>query len=125
MTNKLDPDLRRRLRSRAPEIQTSAAAPRRAEPSPYVNVIVNFTGPLEDLIRVGFEKYTLNEHAIKHYKIATGRIPMDRLEELASIDHVAEVEGPRRYHPMLNYSVPEIRGDAVHNGHPAFKGKGV
>jgi subtilisin family serine protease len=125
MTNKLDPDLRRRLRSRAPEIQPSAAAPRSAEPSPYVNVIVNFTGSLEHLIRVGFEKYSLNEHAIKHYKIATGRIPMDRLEELASIDHVAEVEGPRRFHPMLNYSVPEIHGDAVHNGHPAFTGKGV
>jgi subtilisin family serine protease len=119
---KLDPDLRVLLRSREP------GAPKPASIGPdteSLQIVVQFTGPLDDLTKLGFEKHTLNEHAIKHYKIATGRIPVDQLEALAAIDHVIQVEGPHRLYPMLNYSRPDIRADVVQNGHPAFKGNGV
>lgn len=124
MLEKLDPDLRLLLRKRQ-QPHAFAAAPRQNPEAETVAVIVQFTGPVEDLSKIGFEKMTVLEHKIEHYKVATGRIALTQLEALASIDHVLDVEASQTLFPLLNYSRPDIRADIVQSGHPAFKGKGV
>src|SRR5262249_17935213 len=127
MNKKLDPGLRSKLRTVRGQAKDRIAASLQASipGGQRVGVIVEFTGSVDDLTAVGFERHTLVQHPTKGYKIATGIIPLDRLEDLAAIDHVVEVEGPRRMHPELNYSLPEIRATAVHNGTPSRKGDGV
>jgi subtilisin family serine protease len=90
-----------------------------------VGVIVEFTGNLDDLTAVGFVQRSLVRHPHKGYSIATGLIAPDRLGDLAAIPHVATVEGPRRMHQELNFSLPEIRATGVHTGPHSRKGKGV
>jgi subtilisin family serine protease len=124
MTKKLDPDLRRRTRTYLARAALSERAAE-AEPAERVETIVEFTGDVADLIAVGFEARSVIEHQQKGYKIATGTISVDRLEDLAAIDHVVEVEGPRRMRPLLDYSLPEIRADVVHTGSQPFNGEGV
>jgi subtilisin family serine protease len=121
---KLDPELRVLLRSRQQPHALAAAAAEK-QPTKILHVIVQFTGPLEDLAKIGFDKMTVVEHAIEHYKVATGSIPVEQLEALASIGHVLEVEAPQPLFPMLNYSRPEIHADLVQSGHPGFTGNGV
>jgi subtilisin family serine protease len=127
MNKKLDPGLRSKLRAlgnrekgrRARAVQPSLAGRQR------IGIIVEFTGTADDLAAVGFERHTLVQHPTKGYKIATGVIPLDRLDDLAAIGHVVEVEGPRRMHPELNYSLPEIHATTVHTGTPPRKGDGI
>ena len=127
MNKKLDPGLRSKLRAARDQAKDRMARSIQAGTpgGQRIGVIVEFTGNPDDLTVVGFERHTLVQHPTKGYKIATGIIPLDRLDELAAIDHVVEVEGPRRMHPELNYSLPEIHATAVHNGTPPRKGDGV
>ncbi len=124
MNKKLDPGLRARLRSTRGRNEAEGA-PQDRSAGERIGIIVEFTGSLDDLTAVGFERHSLVQHPTKGYKIATGLIPLDRLDDLASIEHVVEVEGPRRMHPELNYSLPEIHATAVHTGAPSRKGEGV
>ena len=127
MNKKLDPGLRSRLRS-ARSLNKTAAVPHdhiESTASERVGIIVEFTGNLDDLTAIGFERHSLVQHPTKGYKIATGLIPLDRLDDLASIGHVVQVEGPRRMYRELNYSLPEIRATAVHTGTPSRKGDGI
>lgn len=128
MNNKLDPGLRSKLREAART--GTRAAPNEARrdtvaPDQPVGVIVECTGSIDDLTAVGFVQHSLVEHPTKGYKIATGTIPIDRLDDLAAIDHVVEVEGPRRMRQELNFSLPEIRATAVHMGSHSRKGDGI
>ena len=50
---------------------------------------------------------------------------MERLEELATVEHVLEVEGPHGLSPQLNYSVPKIHTDASHDETHSRKGYAV
>ena len=131
MNKKLDPGLRSTLRARQPAGDTAAAATKsrsRAKADTkrdQVGVIVAFTGNVEDLTSTGFVRRTLVRHPRKGYNIATGTIAIDRLDDLAAIPHVTTVEGPRRMHPELNFSLKEIRATAVHTGARSRKGKGV
>jgi subtilisin family serine protease len=126
MNTKLDPGLRSKLRAARSGTKTAAApADQIIAAEARVGVIVEFTGAVDDLTAVGFEQQTLVRHPTKGYAIATGVIPTDRLEDLAAIDHVVQVEGPRRMHPELNYSLPEIHATAVHTGTPSRKGDGI
>ncbi|MGS2619516.1 S8 family serine peptidase [Micromonospora sp. LZ34] len=120
MMKKLDPELRRQLQ--ALQAETAALQPANAAP---VRVIVEFTGDLADLTAVGFNATTVSKHPEEGYKIAPGTIPIGRLDDLASIDHVVLVSYPKQYRPLLDYSLPEIRATAVHNGTPRRKGSGV
>lgn len=83
------------------------------------------TGNINDLTAVGFVRHSLVQHPTKGYAIATGLIALERLEDLAAISHVVNVEGPQRMHPELNFSLSEIRATAVHTGPHSRKGKGV
>jgi len=127
MNKKLDPGLRSKLRAARDREKVRGA--RAIQPSlvggQRIGIIVEFTGALDDLTAIGFERHSFVQHPTKGYKIATGVIPLDRLDDLAAIDHVVEVEGPRRMHPELNYSLPEIHATAVHTGTPSRKGNGV
>ena len=131
MNKKLDPGLRSKLRAKQAAGPAAAAAPKprsRAKSetkSDQVGVIVGFTGNPEDLTAIGFVQRTLVRHPRKGYSIATGVIDFDRLEALAAIPHVTTVEGPRRMHRELNFSLKEIRATAVHTGPLSRKGKGV
>jgi subtilisin family serine protease len=119
MINKLDPHLRVRTKA----LRGAAAEP--AAPGERVEVIVALTGDIADLEAVGFTPRSVFENPPEPLKIVTGSVPVDRLEELAAVEHVVEVEGPRRLHPLLNYSVPEIHADALHDETPSRKGIGV
>jgi subtilisin family serine protease len=122
MSTKLDPELRRRLRTR----QARAAQLQPVEPdSAPARVIVEFTGDPADLAAAGFTATTMSEHPGEGYKISPGTVPIGRLEDLAAIDHVVLVSYPKQYRPLLDYSLPEIRAIAVHNGSPSRKGSGV
>ena len=131
MNKKLDPGLRSKLRAKQATGPAAAASPKprsRAKgetTSDQVGVIVGFTGNAEDLTAIGFVQRTLVRHPRKGYSIATGVIDFDRLEALAAIPHVTTVEGPRRMHRELNFSLKEIRATAVHTGPLSRKGKGV
>lgn len=125
MIKKLDPELRRRLRSKHNQITALENEQPKIEARENVEILVEFTGNLADLTVVGFESRTVIEHVHKGYKIATGTIGLDRLEDFAEIDHIVEVEGPQRYYPLLDYSLPETRANAVHTDSTPFKGDGV
>lgn len=127
MNKKLDPGLRLKLRARQPTAEAAAIAPkpRSHAKDNQVGVIVGFTGNVNDLTAIGFVQRTLVRHPRKGYSIATGTIATDRLDDLAAIPHVTTVEGPRRMHRELNFSLQEIRATAVHTGPLSRKGKGV
>lgn len=127
MNKKLDPGLRSKLRTKQAAGATAAAVPktRSRAKSEQVGVIVGFTGNVNDLTAIGFVQRTLVRHPRKGYSIATGVIAYDRLDDLAAIPHVTTVEGPRRMHRELNFSLKEIRATAVHSGPLSRKGKGV
>jgi subtilisin family serine protease len=119
MISKLDPKLRRYVASlRSPDAVPQA----QAEP---VDVIVATTGDLSDLQAAGFTQHSLFENPPNPLKIVTGTVAPDKLKDLADVDDVLEVEGPRDLDTQLNYSVPEIHADVLHNGTPARKGAGV
>jgi len=66
MNKKLDPGLRSKLRARS----RSKAAPASSDhpagvASERIGIIVEFTGSLETLTAVGFEKHSLIEHPTK------------------------------------------------------------
>ncbi|MBX3671218.1 MAG: S8 family serine peptidase [Rhodocyclaceae bacterium] len=127
MNKKLDPGLRSKLRTKQAAGAAAATVPktRSRAKGEQVGVIVGFTGNVNDLTAIGFVQHTLVRHPRKGYSIATGVIAIDRLDDLAAIPHVTTVEGPRRMHRELNFSLKEIRATDVHTGTLSRKGKGV
>ncbi len=119
MIGKLDP----RLRMRTKALRNAAAEPE--PPGKRIEVIVALTGTIADLEAVGFVPCSVFENPPDPLKIVTGSVALERLEELAAVEHVIEVEGPRKLRPQLNYSVPEIHADALHDETPSRKGFGV
>jgi subtilisin family serine protease len=124
MNTKLDPSLRLRVVAHG-----KALAERSSDQPPVeakrVDVIVRCEGSPRDLEAAGLATRSVIEHPTQHYKIITGAIPVDRLEDLAAIDHVVMIEGPQRMQPLLDYSVPQIHADVLRTGVPARKGAGV
>ncbi len=57
--------------------------------------------------------------------VVTLRIPVDRLEELASLPEVEAVEASYKMQNLLDVSVPECGGHDVHTGSPPYFGTGV
>jgi subtilisin family serine protease len=132
---KLDYHLRERLQelharaaaaeeATAEEATAEEKAPEAVTAEP-IAVIVEFMGDPQDLEAVGFRASTLSEHPEEHYRISPGTIPLDRLEDLASVEHVVSVSQPEQYWPLLDYSVPEIGATALHNANPSRTGDGV
>jgi subtilisin family serine protease len=122
---KLDPELRERFRSQHTQSAIAETLPPEAKALELVEIIVEFTGDLADLTAINFELSSIVENSQQGYQIATGRIPINRLGDLASIDHVVEAEGPMRYVQHLDYSLPEIRANVMHTANPERKGEGV
>jgi subtilisin family serine protease len=90
-----------------------------------VDVLVQFTGDLEDLTAVGFEPMHISPHPKSGYTIATGTIPTNRLDDFEALEHVVQASAPLQLYPHLNYSVPETRATVLHNRSPARTGSGV
>jgi minor extracellular serine protease Vpr len=57
--------------------------------------------------------------------IVTLRIPVDRLEELATLSEVEAIEASYKMYNLLDVSVPECGGHDVHTGSPPYFGTGV
>jgi subtilisin family serine protease len=125
LIDKLSPELRVHLRApKAREIAT--AAPSAPEPKvKRTEILVEFNGDIADLIAVGFRPRSVLTHPVEGHTIATGILPVDRLTDLAAIEHVVEIEGPQKYTAHLNYSVPAIHADAVQTGSPSRTGRNV
>ncbi len=84
-----------------------------------VSVLVKTAATDAELEQCGAEVSTRLGH------IVTARIPVDRLEELASIPHVVAIEASYKLFDVLDVSVPECGGADVHTGSPAYTGAGV
>ena len=121
MTQKLSPELMVHLRAlaRREAGRVPAAEVQRIE------LLLEFTGDIADLVAVGFSPRSVLKNPDEGYTIATGTLPVDRLADLAAIDHVVEVEGSQKLIPHLNYSVPTMHADAVHAGTPPRTGRNV
>ena len=131
MIDKLSPELRAHLRAPKshqvlPAAPSAVAAPG-APPPPITRseILVEFNGAIADLIAVGFRPRSVLTHPEEGYTIATGALPVNRLTDLAAIEHVVEVEGPQKYASDLNYSVPAIHANVLRTGTPARTGRGV
>ncbi len=74
--------------------------------APSVGISVSFTGDIADLHQLGFRAPSVIDGP--RSTIAAGSIPLDRLEQLAAIDHVISVEASRPLRAELNFSIPEI-----------------
>src|SRR5262249_32469490 len=115
---KLDPQLRQIVRRHREAVRPDA--------SEYVWVGVEFRGELAELEAHGFSKLSCVAHPQEGYKIATGTVPVARLEELAAVDHVGVIEAPSAMRPVLNYSAKEIKALAVNGKKPGgATGRGV
>ncbi|MCY1039706.1 S8 family serine peptidase [Corallococcus sp. bb12-1] len=132
MNSKLSPELRHHVRvhaarsraARGDALASALVEPFGAEPGP-VGLAIAFTGSLEDLKAAGFQVRSVLSHPTRSFSIATGTVMPEHLEALAAIEHVVELEGDLRMRPQLNFSVPEIRADAVHVGPVQYRGKCV
>lgn len=133
-TRKIDPKLRSQLnaardphfRSMRPPANVARAKlpPPEAEASREVDMLVRFTGDVEDLRAIGFVATTVRRHP-KGFWLAAGRLPLDRADELAAIEHVQEIEASRNLQPELNTSIGQIKVDRVHSASTSYKGRGV
>jgi subtilisin family serine protease len=130
LIDKLSPELRVHLRAPKarkafPADAAAAAGPAEPPAVPRTELLVEFNGDIADLIAVGFRPRSVLTHPDEGYTIATGILPVDRLTDLAAIDHVVEIEGPQKYGFHLNYSVPVIHADVVQHGSPSRTGRDV
>lgn len=101
-----------RAKARKPGAVRSAGASEDAAPDaaddcvpPRASVYIWFTGDPEDLRRLGFEGVIVEKPTRKS---ASGTVPIERLREIAAIDHVVEINGPRPVVPQLDHSTAEI-----------------
>lgn len=87
-----------------------AAAARQAKPPAAdapdcipeeIEVYIAFTGPDDDIRRLGFTGAIVEK---LDRKVASGRMPSARLWELGQLDHVIVAHGPELIFPQLNSS---------------------
>jgi subtilisin family serine protease len=86
------------------------------------SVYIWFTGDPEDLRRLGFEGVILEKPT---RKTANGTVPIERLRDIAAIEHVVAIQGPRPVVPQLDYSTTEIGIPALRAQYPEYTGEGV
>jgi subtilisin family serine protease len=86
--------------------------------------MVDFSGPIADLLAVGFEPTSLITHPDGTF-LADGRIWTSRLRDLAAIPHVVAAEAPPELTPELSDSGPEIKVNSLRRAHPEATGEGV
>lgn len=87
--------------------------------SPRVRVLLRYRGSLSDLDRYGFEVRTMAGDVV------SGVVELARLNEIAALPDLIEIESSRPLVPELEVSIPEIRANLLHSGSPSFKGNGV
>ena len=104
--NKLDPTLHRRVRAveqaaRWQRERVASSAPAAASClDAHVWISVDFTGPIAELLALGFEPIALEQHP-DGTTMADGRIPPSRLRELVALPHVIAVEAPPETSPEV------------------------
>jgi hypothetical protein len=114
----LDPSLRALL-----ERERERASARADSHAKDVEISISFTGDIADLEAIGFRAPSVIRG--RGLTIAAGSIPLERLEQLATIDHVISVEGARTVHAELNFSVPAIDAGPTKSPANQFKGRNV
>lgn len=120
MSSTLDPDLRRAVASHR-ELRARRGIPPAERDT--VTVFVEFTGPIEDLVATGFRPHSLR--TAPGYAIATGRLPVDVIEQFAAIDHVTRVESAQPVVPQVSTSLAAAGITPLHGGQPPLRGNGV
>jgi hypothetical protein len=102
---RLDPGLRRLLRDvvqAGEDVRRGAALSPEAQQLPAdVRVSVIYRGGLADLQAAGFQPGDTNDLP-RGGHLSYGRIAVSRLPDLAAVEHVVSIEGPRPYRPLLN-----------------------
>lgn len=86
---------------------------------PMVKVLVQFNGDISDLAQQGLEPRTVAGD------VATGMLPLSKVESVAGIAEVVRMEVARPMSSELDTSIPEIQADLVHTGPPGNRGSGV
>ena len=86
---------------------------------PTVTVLLQFTGPVTALEEAGFVPRTVAGD------VATGVVPLTRVEELADHPGTVFVEASRTLEPELDQAVADARVDDLHDRDPARKGAGA
>ncbi len=116
--NKIDPTLKELKRDEA-ERGNPSAPPRR------IGMLVQFTGAVTDLHAVGLVTSTVKSHPNGRFSLAAGTLPIDRIDDLATIPHVLRVEASQNFTRELHSSVSEISAAPLHSATTAFTGVGV
>ncbi|VAW90011.1 hypothetical protein MNBD_GAMMA17-1979 [hydrothermal vent metagenome] len=116
--NKIDPTLKE-FKREAMDLADTSVAQR------SVGVLVQFTGDISDIHAIGLVTSTVKKHPNGRFTLAAGVLPIDRLDDLAAIQHVLRIEASRTFTPELDSSVGEIGAAALHTGTSAFTGSGV
>ena len=114
------------LRIRAAAMEDAKRAPamaaRQAKPSAEdvrdcipqdIDVYIEFTGPDDDIRRLGFTGIIVER---PDGKVAAGNMPTPRLWELALLDHVIAAQGPELVYPQTQLQRPESRVGARTEG---------
>jgi hypothetical protein len=82
-----------------------------------IKVFLKFSGDLANIEAAGFEiRSTIGN-------IATGRVSLDRLDDIAALPNVTKIEFSQPLDAELDNAIPDIHADVAHNlGH---RGRGV
>lgn len=87
---------------------------------PRVGVILHLTGPLPDLGAV--DGLVVGSVA---GDVATARLPLSSLAELAAVEGIAHIAAARLQRPLLDQAIPAANVDDVWGGTTAYTGAGV
>lgn len=95
---------------------TDPAQPTNTVQIEFVGALIKFRQSPDFLTQLGCQVSTVLGN------IASVRIPIERLEEVAKHPDVLRFETNRKYYPELDSSIKEIKADTLRNSNPPFGG---
>lgn len=102
-----------------------SSARRVAAATERVNLFVEFTGPVDDLLAIGFQPLAVSRDPAAGRVIASGTMVVEDLPRLEDVEHVAAAEGARPIRPLLDQSVADANITPLHGAPYDLTGTGV